>query len=102
MAIVLAVYPSETHPERQYEIRVGEGGHIYCTCPAWRFQRKPPRDRTCKHLIRYFVARKASAERHAAKPAPARRVAQPVVAKPVARKAPRRRRFYYETPPWLA
>ena len=24
----------------------------YCSCPAWKFQKRPPSQRTCKHLDR--------------------------------------------------
>ena len=37
-------------------IRDAEGG-VYCTCPAWKFQRVNPRMRTCKHLQRFFQSR---------------------------------------------
>lgn len=30
------------------------GSVIFCTCPAFKFQRRPVRDRTCKHIQAYF------------------------------------------------
>ena len=30
--------------------RAQNGQDWYCSCPAWRFQRKNPSDRTCKHI----------------------------------------------------
>mmetsp|Transcript_88540 Transcript_88540/g.167002 ORF Transcript_88540/g.167002 Transcript_88540/m.167002 type:complete len:713 (+) Transcript_88540:63-2201(+) len=30
------------------------GGHIYCTCPNWRYQKRPPDERTCKHIWWYL------------------------------------------------
>lgn len=29
-------------------------GHIYCTCPNWRYQKRPPDERTCKHIWWYL------------------------------------------------
>jgi len=30
---------------------MGSDGNVYCTCPAWRFQKsKPVLERTCKHI----------------------------------------------------
>ena len=26
-----------------------KGGRIYCTCDAWKYQKLPPSQRTCKH-----------------------------------------------------
>jgi hypothetical protein len=49
-ATVLAVWPSSSDPCKSYEIRMGKDGNVYCTCAAWRFQRKPVTARTCKHL----------------------------------------------------
>jgi len=34
-----------------HEIRRGRNGVVYCTCPAWAFNRETPK--TCKHLRRY-------------------------------------------------
>jgi len=27
-----------------------QGMSWYCSCPAWKFQRKAPKERTCKHI----------------------------------------------------
>lgn len=36
---------------RGYEFTVDKGGEVYCSCPAWRFQKgRSPKDRVCKHL----------------------------------------------------
>jgi predicted nucleic acid-binding Zn finger protein len=32
------------------------GGHVYCTCPSWRYQHKQPTSRTCKHIRLYLAA----------------------------------------------
>lgn len=33
-----------------YDIKKGKDGVVYCTCPAWRFQKLPVAARTCKHI----------------------------------------------------
>ena len=47
---VLAHVVSETRPGVVHQIRMGADGNVYCTCEAWRFQRLPVRERSCKHL----------------------------------------------------
>jgi hypothetical protein len=48
---VLGFVKSESNPNKKYKITRGANGHIYCDCPAWRFQKgKKPTERTCKHL----------------------------------------------------
>lgn len=37
-----------TQDDRSWEIRKTVSGEIYCTCPAFRFNKETPR--TCKHL----------------------------------------------------
>jgi len=60
---VLAVAPSKTDPSKSYEIRRGKDGTIYCTCPAWRYQRlKKGEKRTCKHLAAFFAQQLTSPE----------------------------------------
>jgi hypothetical protein len=64
---VLAVAPSKTNPSKSYEIRRGKDGVIYCTCPAWRYQRlKKGETRTCKHLAAFFARELSAAEPAAA------------------------------------
>ena len=37
----------------RWDVRVGGDGTVYCTCPAWRFQRRPAGDREpCKHILK--------------------------------------------------
>ena len=37
--------------DREYEIRrSADKSHLYCSCPAWKYQKRRPQDRTCKHL----------------------------------------------------
>ena len=37
-----------------WQVRMGKDGRMYCTCPAWRFQRARIEDRKpCKHMWAY-------------------------------------------------
>lgn len=47
---VVARVPSESNPEKEYEIRLGADGNFYCSCPAWKYQKKGVKERTCKHI----------------------------------------------------
>lgn len=49
-ATVIATVPSHSNPAKSYNIRMGKDGNVYCTCPAWKFQKVHPKARTCKHL----------------------------------------------------
>lgn len=62
-----------------YEIRLGADANVYCTCPAWKFQKLPPKERTCKHMK--AVSGKIAAF---AKGLSAPKVAAPVAAPPAA------------------
>lgn len=57
---VLAVVSSKTDESKKYEIRRGKDQTVYCTCPAWRFQRVSTSSRTCKHLKSFFAGQLAS------------------------------------------
>ena len=46
---VLATFPSKSNPSKSHEVRLGKDGVVYCTCPAWRFQKLTPSCRCCKH-----------------------------------------------------
>lgn len=47
---VLVTVPSESNPSKSYEIRLGHDGNVYCSCPAWKFQKVHPHLRVCKHM----------------------------------------------------
>lgn len=47
---VLATIPSETRPGVVHHIHLGEDGNVWCDCEAWKFQKRPVTERTCKHL----------------------------------------------------
>jgi hypothetical protein len=50
-SLVVGKFQSMTSPGKFYEIRRGKDGVVYCTCPAWKFQKKEyGQPRTCKHL----------------------------------------------------
>jgi hypothetical protein len=49
---VLVTVPSESNPSKSYEIRLGHDGNVYCSCPAWKFQKIHPHLRTCKHMTK--------------------------------------------------
>ena len=53
---VLGRIKSDSDPEKEYEIRLGADGNIYCSCPAWKYQKKPVKDRMCKHLEKFAKA----------------------------------------------
>jgi|TARA_R110000824_G_scaffold20454_4_gene76979 hypothetical protein len=50
--VVVSLARSQSNPDRFYEIRYSFRDSVhYCTCPAWKFQRKASSEaRTCKHL----------------------------------------------------
>ena len=45
---VLATYPSSSG-NSVHQVRLGDDGVVYCTCPGWRLHNK----RRCKHLTHY-------------------------------------------------
>jgi predicted nucleic acid-binding Zn finger protein len=47
---VIAYVPSSSNPSVSYEVRLGKDGNVYCTCPNWKFQKLPPKERSCKHM----------------------------------------------------
>lgn len=44
---------SESTEGKHYEIKLGDDGIVYCTCPSWKYQEASPEDRTCKHLRKF-------------------------------------------------
>lgn len=66
---VIAEVPSESNPSKKYQIRLGGDGNVYCSCPAWKYQKgKAPHERVCKHMkglakqIAQVTAKMAKAE----------------------------------------
>jgi len=47
---VIASVPSSSNPDKKYEIRLGNDGNVYCSCPAWKHMKLPPAERVCKHM----------------------------------------------------
>lgn len=48
---VIAEVPSTSNPSKKYQIRLGGDGNVYCSCPAWKYQKgKAPHERVCKHM----------------------------------------------------
>lgn len=39
----------DSRGEGWHTLTVSGAGKIYCSCPGWRFQKKPTEDRSCKH-----------------------------------------------------
>lgn len=53
---VVARVPSESNPEKEYEIRLGKDGNFYCSCPNWKNMKKPVKERVCKHIKTWAAA----------------------------------------------
>ena len=53
LSVVVATVASRSRQGVFYEIRETLMGTIYCTCPAWMFQKLPVEARTCKHIAEY-------------------------------------------------
>jgi len=49
MTTLLAEVPSSSS-NATYKIQLGDDNNVYCSCPAWKFQKLPPKARTCKHI----------------------------------------------------
>ena len=97
MTTLLATVPASKPGAAPYSINLGADNNVYCSCPAWKFQKLPPKERTCKHINALsgqlkILASKLGAKTPASvvvavpKAAPAAPVAAPapVVAAPVA------------------
>ncbi|MAJ97140.1 MAG: hypothetical protein CMI56_00810 [Parcubacteria group bacterium] len=50
---IVASIPATGHPGFVHNLILSKKNHIYCTCPAWKFQKKDPSLRTCKHVDQY-------------------------------------------------
>ena len=47
---------SATNPGTRYTIKQGADGVVYCSCPAWKFQKAPVEKRSCKHIRKVMKA----------------------------------------------
>lgn len=50
VAFVLSI-PSFSNPEKKYEVRQFTDGSRWCSCPAYKYQKKNPANRSCKHTV---------------------------------------------------
>jgi len=50
MTTLLATVPASKPGAAPYSINLGADNNVYCSCPAWKFQKLPPKERTCKHI----------------------------------------------------
>lgn len=51
MSEVLATFRSKSNRSVVHEVRRGDDGRIYCTCPAWIYQHSPKgQRRPCWHV----------------------------------------------------
>jgi hypothetical protein len=50
MGTLITKVQSSTNPAQSYDILLGGDGNVYCTCPGWKYQKLPPKERTCKHM----------------------------------------------------
>lgn len=46
---LIAEMPRASNPKLSYKVIQTVEGYIYCSCPSWIFQKKPPEHRKCKH-----------------------------------------------------
>lgn len=56
------VIPSDSNPNKAYSVQLDRKGHLYCTCPNWKFQRVRTEERTCKHIKRLTSSMESFAE----------------------------------------
>lgn len=59
---VLATVPSQSDPSKTYTIKMGKDGNVYCDCPAWKYQKASPKERTCKHIKSLYKAMDSQAK----------------------------------------
>jgi hypothetical protein len=89
MATLLATY-SPSKGGSDHQVLLGGDGNTYCSCPAWKYQKLPPKARTCKHRDDYLAGAFGAAQVIVAPAASIGKPAPAVVfkAKPVAAPAP--------------
>lgn len=85
MTTLLAEVPSSSS-NAVYKINLGDDNNVYCSCPAWKFQKLPPKQRTCKHITALSLQMKQLASKLGAVSPASVVVAQPKAApSPVAK-----------------
>ena len=50
MTTLLATVPASKPGVEPYNINLGNDNNVYCSCPSWKWQKIPPKERTCKHI----------------------------------------------------
>lgn len=85
MSRTIGTFQSSSNPEKFYTVTEGNDGVVYCSCPAWKFQRLAAAMRSCKHT-------KSAAASNLAKAAPVlgKSVAGHLLATATAKNAARR------------
>jgi hypothetical protein len=59
MSTILSTVQSSSS-DKTYNIVRGLDGNVYCTCPAWKFQRLTAEGRTCKHIKSWSASQLAT------------------------------------------
>ena len=59
MSTILSTVASSSS-DKTYNIVRGLDGNVYCTCPAWKFQRLTAEGRTCKHIKSWSASQLAT------------------------------------------
>ena len=56
--------PSETDPSKTYKVSIDDQGNWLCSCPRFKFEKKPIAQKTpCKHILEVQRRLRSSRER---------------------------------------
>lgn len=47
---IVSEVPSQSNPSKRYTVKT-DGEIVACSCPAFRFQKAPLAQRSCKHIV---------------------------------------------------